>query len=141
MPDEGFKANLHHYLQQARETVLWKLAGLSEYDVRRPLTPTGTNLLGLVKHLAAVDAPRQQQPARGRRVDVDAVPRPPRADRPPGGSVDLTGSARARATASRSADCPGTTRCSRPLASMSHCRRATPRGRRPRGRDRAGAAA
>src|SRR3978361_665947 len=29
-----------------------KLDGLSDYDVRRPLTATGTNLFGLVKHLA-----------------------------------------------------------------------------------------
>lgn len=29
--------------------------GLAEYDARRPLTPTGTNLLGLVKHLAGVE--------------------------------------------------------------------------------------
>ena len=36
--------------------MLWKLDGLSEYDVRRPLTPTGTNLLGLVKHLASVES-------------------------------------------------------------------------------------
>jgi len=35
--------------------VLWKLDGLSEYDVRRPMVPTGTNLLGLVKHLASVE--------------------------------------------------------------------------------------
>jgi uncharacterized damage-inducible protein DinB len=35
--------------------VLWKLEGLSEHDVRRPLTPTGTNLLGIAKHLASVD--------------------------------------------------------------------------------------
>ena len=33
----------------------WKLDGLSEYDIRRPLTPTGTNLLGLVKHVASVE--------------------------------------------------------------------------------------
>jgi Protein of unknown function (DUF664) len=46
------KADLHDYLQGARETLLWKLDGLSEYDIRRPLTPTGTNLLGLVKHQA-----------------------------------------------------------------------------------------
>nr|WP_221203708.1 DinB family protein [Modestobacter versicolor] len=44
------------YLQRAREAVVWKLEGASELDVRRPLTPTGTNLLGLVKHLAAVDS-------------------------------------------------------------------------------------
>src|SRR4051794_8417918 len=35
--------------------MLWKLEGLGEYDARRPLTPTGTNLLGLVKHLAFVE--------------------------------------------------------------------------------------
>lgn len=39
----------------AREALLWKLDGLAEYDIRRPLTPTGTNLLGLVKHLAGVE--------------------------------------------------------------------------------------
>lgn len=38
------------YLRGAREALVWKLDGLGEYDVRRPLTPTGTNLLGLVKH-------------------------------------------------------------------------------------------
>ena len=49
------KSNLHRYLQAAREALLWKLDGLSEYDIRRPLTPTGTNLLGLIKHLAGVE--------------------------------------------------------------------------------------
>lgn len=49
------KADLHHYLKTVRASLLWKLDGLSEYDVRRPLTPTGTNLLGLVKHLAGVE--------------------------------------------------------------------------------------
>jgi hypothetical protein len=47
------KADLHTYLRGARETLVWKLDGLSEYDIRRPLTPTGTNLLGLVKHSGA----------------------------------------------------------------------------------------
>jgi len=49
------KADLHRYLQAAREAVLWKLDGLSEYDIRRPMVPTGTNLLGLVKHLASAE--------------------------------------------------------------------------------------
>ncbi|MBF6341860.1 DinB family protein [Nocardia abscessus] len=49
------KADLHRYLRYAREAMLWKLDGLSEYDVRRPMTPTGTNLLGLVKHLGTVE--------------------------------------------------------------------------------------
>jgi hypothetical protein len=47
------KKQLHLYLRGARETLVWKLDGLSEYDMRRPLTPTGTNLLGLVKHSTA----------------------------------------------------------------------------------------
>jgi len=47
---------LRRYLRLAREALLWKLEGLSEYDVRRTLTPTGTNLLGLVKHVATVEA-------------------------------------------------------------------------------------
>jgi uncharacterized damage-inducible protein DinB len=55
MDDSDPKATLHRYLRAAREAVLWKLDGLSEYDARRPLTPTGTNLLGLVKHLASVE--------------------------------------------------------------------------------------
>ena len=43
---------LYSYLRGARETLVWKLEGLDEYDMRRPMTPTGTNLLGLVKHSA-----------------------------------------------------------------------------------------
>jgi uncharacterized damage-inducible protein DinB len=49
------KADLHRYLQIARDALLWKLDGLSEYDVRRPMVATGTNLLGLVKHVASVE--------------------------------------------------------------------------------------
>jgi hypothetical protein len=55
MADSDPKATLHRYLQTGRHAVVWKLDGLSEYDVRRPLVPTGTNLLGLVKHLACVE--------------------------------------------------------------------------------------
>ena len=50
------KSVLQRYLQSAREALVWKLEGLSEYDVRRPMTRTGTNLLGLVKHVASVEA-------------------------------------------------------------------------------------
>jgi len=55
MTSPDLKSDLHRYLKRAREAMVWKLDGLSEYDVRRPLTPTGTNLLGLVKHLASVE--------------------------------------------------------------------------------------
>ena len=53
---EGLKADLHRYLQFGRDALLWKLEGLSEYEIRRPMTPTGTNLLGIVKHVASVEA-------------------------------------------------------------------------------------
>ena len=49
------KEQLVRYLQAARDAMVWKLDGVGEYDARRPLTPTGTNLLGLVKHLAYVE--------------------------------------------------------------------------------------
>jgi len=48
--------DLLRYLSVARDALVWKLDGLSEYDARRPLTPTGTNLLGIVKHVASVEA-------------------------------------------------------------------------------------
>ena len=56
MTDPGAKADLQRYLQAARDALVWKLEELSDHDVRRPMTPTGTNLLGLVKHLSHVEA-------------------------------------------------------------------------------------
>ena len=55
MSESEPKQDLQRYLQTAREVLLWKLDGLSEYGVRRPMTPTGTNLLGIVKHVASVE--------------------------------------------------------------------------------------
>jgi hypothetical protein len=43
-------SDLQRYLQVSRDSVLSSLDGLPEYDMRRPMTPTGTNLLGVVKH-------------------------------------------------------------------------------------------
>lgn len=54
--DGGLKPVLHHYLIGARRDLRWKLEGLSERQLRTPMTPTGTNLLGLLKHLASVEA-------------------------------------------------------------------------------------
>jgi uncharacterized damage-inducible protein DinB len=48
-------AALHHYLQESRDALLWKLEGVGERDLRLPRTPTGTNLLGIVKHVANVE--------------------------------------------------------------------------------------
>ncbi len=49
----GEKESLRASLDRHREVVLWKVDGLDDERLRRPLTPSGTNLLGLVKHLAA----------------------------------------------------------------------------------------
>jgi hypothetical protein len=49
------KGELLRVLQGSRAVMLAKLDGLPEYERRRPATPTGTNLLGLVKHLAGLE--------------------------------------------------------------------------------------
>ena len=49
------KSALRRYLQSNRDALLWKLDGLSERDLRLPRTPTGTNLIGIVKHMANVE--------------------------------------------------------------------------------------
>ena len=49
------KSDLHTYLLATRALLLAKLDGLSEYDRRRPMVPSGTNLLGLVKHLVGIE--------------------------------------------------------------------------------------
>jgi uncharacterized damage-inducible protein DinB len=51
----GEKESLQASLDRHRDAVLWKLEGLGDDDLRRAMTPSGTNLLGLVKHLAAVE--------------------------------------------------------------------------------------
>jgi len=48
-------SDLQGYLQMSRDSVLSSLDGLPEYDMRRPMTPTGTNLLGVVKHLTGIE--------------------------------------------------------------------------------------
>ncbi|SDG09381.1 Protein of unknown function [Blastococcus aurantiacus] len=70
--DDDAKADLRTYLQEGRDVLMFKLDGLSEYDLRRPLTPTGTNLLGLLKHLSFVEM-GYFGPVFGRRVpEVEA---------------------------------------------------------------------
>ena len=55
MNQSTMKVDFQRYLQVSRDALLWKLEGLSPYDCRRPLVPTGTNLLGIVKHVASVE--------------------------------------------------------------------------------------
>ena len=49
------KESLHASLDRHRDVVLWKLERLDDDELRRPMTPSGTNLLGLVKHLGSVE--------------------------------------------------------------------------------------
>ncbi|MGC5078155.1 DinB family protein [Agrococcus sp. DT81.2] len=51
---EEAKETLVRYLHAQQDALRWKLEGVSERDARMPMTPTGTNLLGLVKHVASV---------------------------------------------------------------------------------------
>jgi len=53
---QDHKQRLHDHLTKSREAVIWKAEGLSEYDLRRPLTRMGTNLLGLIKRLSVGEA-------------------------------------------------------------------------------------
>ncbi len=54
-PPPGLASHLQRYLQEGRTSLLSALDGLSDYDVRRPMVPSGTNLLGLVKHLVGIE--------------------------------------------------------------------------------------
>lgn len=51
----GEKESLLVALDRHRDVVLWKLEGLDDDALRRPMVPSGTTLLGLVKHLAGVE--------------------------------------------------------------------------------------
>ena len=44
------------YLRESRRQVILALDGLNNYQIRHPMTPTGTNLLGVVKHLVGIEA-------------------------------------------------------------------------------------
>jgi uncharacterized damage-inducible protein DinB len=54
-PTGNEKDSLLAALERHRDVVLWKIDGLDDEQLRRPMTPSGTTLLGLVKHLAAVE--------------------------------------------------------------------------------------
>jgi uncharacterized damage-inducible protein DinB len=57
MADSGDeKTVLLRYLRASRDDLIWKLDGLSERDARLPRTPTGNNLLGVIKHCLNVEA-------------------------------------------------------------------------------------
>lgn len=52
---DDLKDLLLTYLNASREAVLWKAEGLGDRDLTRPLVPSGTNILGVIQHLAGVE--------------------------------------------------------------------------------------
>lgn len=54
--DDPRTARLRRSLRAANEALVWKVSGLPERDQRMPMTATGTNLLGLLKHVASVES-------------------------------------------------------------------------------------
>ncbi|KXU20945.1 DUF664 domain-containing protein [Clavibacter nebraskensis] len=52
--DAAVRDDLILHLRLAREALVGKLDGLGEYDVRRPLVPTGSNLRELVDGAAGL---------------------------------------------------------------------------------------
>jgi Protein of unknown function (DUF664) len=53
--DAGESEALRTSLQRHRELMLWKIEGVDDDALRRPMVPSGTTLLGLIKHLACVE--------------------------------------------------------------------------------------
>ena len=56
MTEADLKSVLVGRLDRLNQAVQHKLEGLSEYDLRRPMTPTATNLLGVTMHLASLQS-------------------------------------------------------------------------------------
>lgn len=80
------KTVLHHYLQETRDALIWKLDGLDERQARFPRTPTGNNLLGVLKHCLNVEAGYfgrtfgREFPTSGELVPMEAFADDPQAD-------------------------------------------------------------
>ncbi|MHA6763375.1 DinB family protein [Streptacidiphilus sp. PAMC 29251] len=51
----GEKESLYTALDRHRDILVWKLEGLDDAQLRKPLVPSGTTMLGLLKHMAAVE--------------------------------------------------------------------------------------
>ncbi len=68
------------FLEYHRETLLWKVSGLAGEQLRRRVVPSGTTLLGVVKHLAYVEAWWFQDIFAGREVGYPWTDEHPDAD-------------------------------------------------------------
>ena len=66
----GERETLVQFLDYLRESVALKAEGLDEATARRSTVPSGTSVLGLVKHLTAVEQLWFQFAFAGREVDL-----------------------------------------------------------------------
>jgi uncharacterized damage-inducible protein DinB len=76
----GEAETLSGFLDFLRATVLWKLEGLDDEQLRRPMVPSGTSLLGMVKHLAYVERSWFQGVWAGQEVSLPWTKEDPDAD-------------------------------------------------------------
>ena len=74
------KTMLAAFLDYHRDTLLWKVDGLADADLRRQMTPSGMTLLGLVKHIAYVERWWFQAVFQGKDVDFPWTDADPDAD-------------------------------------------------------------
>ena len=51
----GERETLETFLDFYRETILWKVSGMSDPDLRKVIVPSGWSPLGMIKHLAYVE--------------------------------------------------------------------------------------
>jgi uncharacterized damage-inducible protein DinB len=80
-PHVGSEAEtLSGFLDFQRATLLWKLEGLDDEQLRRAMVPSGTSLLGLVKHLAYVERSWFQRVWAGQEVSFPWTQEDPDAD-------------------------------------------------------------
>jgi uncharacterized damage-inducible protein DinB len=80
-PHVGSEADtLRGFLDFHRATLLWKLEGLDDEQLRRAMVPSGTSLLGLVKHLAYVERSWFQRVWAGQEVSFPWTQDDPDAD-------------------------------------------------------------
>jgi uncharacterized damage-inducible protein DinB len=76
----GERETLEGFLDFQRATLLWKLEGLDDEQVRRAMVPSGTSLLGIVKHLAYVERSWFQSVWAGQEVGFPWTKEDPDAD-------------------------------------------------------------
>ena len=76
----GEVETLSGFLDFQRATLLWKLEGLDDEQLRRAMVPSGTSLLGIVKHLAYVERGWFQRVWAGQEITVPWTDEDPDAD-------------------------------------------------------------